>query len=166
MRGAQGGGPVPKRRKKKAKAARRTRKPGRARVSTRNTPHRADATGLALASLAHDIRTPLTGMLALSDLLLASDLPERERGWATAIKDAAGHLARLTTLVVDAAKAGTGKLILQPEPFALRDFVDAAAQSLKARADAKSLDVDISIAGDLPAASAPTRCGCAARWRT
>ena len=89
-------------------------------------------------------------MLALSDLLLASDLPERERGWATAIKDAAGHLARLTTLVVDAAKAGTGKLILQPEPFALRDFVDAVAQSLKARADAKSLDLDISIAGDLP----------------
>ncbi len=90
-------------------------------------------------------------MLALSDLLLASDLPERERGWAAAIKDAAGHLARLTTLVVDAARAGTGKLILQPEPFALRDLVDAAAQSLKARADAKSLDVDISVADDLPA---------------
>ena len=39
----------------------------------------ADATGLALAALAHDIRTPLTGILALADLLLASDLPERER---------------------------------------------------------------------------------------
>jgi CheY-like chemotaxis protein len=113
--------------------------------------HSTDAIGIALAGLAHDIRTPLTGMLALSDLLLASDLPDRERGWAAAIKDAAGHLARLTTLVVDAARAGTGKLILQPEPFALRDFIDAAAQSLKARADAKSLGVEISIAGDLPA---------------
>ena len=105
-------------------------------------------------------------MLALSDLLLASDLPDRERGWAAAIKDAAGHLARLTTLVVDAARAGTGALILQPEPFALREFIDAAAQSLKAHADAKSLGVDISIADKLPSASAPTRCGCAARWRT
>ena len=45
----------------------------------------------------------------------------------------------------------TGKLILQPEPFALRDLIDAVAQSLKARADAKSLGVEISIADDLPA---------------
>ncbi|MET0670491.1 MAG: ATP-binding protein [Xanthobacteraceae bacterium] len=116
----------------------------RTRAPARKPLHRTGA-GVALAGLAHDIRTPLTGMLALSDLLLASNLPERERGWAAAIKDAAGHLARLTTLVVDAAKAGTGKLILQPEPFALRDFIDAAAQSLKARADAKSIGVEISI---------------------
>ena len=90
------------------KRPRQRARPGRrgADVSTRIAA-RAGATGLALAGLAHDIRTPLTGMLALSDLLLASDLPERERGWAAAMKDAAGHLARLTTLVVDAAKAGT-----------------------------------------------------------
>ena len=36
----------------------------------------------ALATLAHDIRTPLTGILALSELIAAADLPERERQWA------------------------------------------------------------------------------------
>ena len=79
----------------------------RTRAPARKPVHRTGAV-LALAGLAHDIRTPLTGMLALSDLLLASNLPERERGWAAAIKDAAGHLARLTTLVVDAAKESAG----------------------------------------------------------
>jgi two-component system, sensor histidine kinase len=137
---------VPKRQKTNAKPKRRSKQRRRSLAPAR-TP---DATGIALAGLAHDIRTPLTGMLAMADLLLASDLAERERGWASAIKDAAGHLARLTTLVVDAAKSGTGKLILQPEPFALREFVDAAAHSLKARADAKSLGVEISVVGVLP----------------
>jgi CheY-like chemotaxis protein len=111
----------------------------------------SDAAGVALAGLAHDIRTPLTGMLAMSDLLLASDLPERERAWAAALKDAAFHLARLTTLVVDAAKTGTGEPTLASEPFALRDLVNAAAQSLRARAQAKSLEVRISVADNLPA---------------
>ena len=36
----------------------------------------------ALAAFAHEVRTPLTGILAISDLLVTSDLDERERRWA------------------------------------------------------------------------------------
>lgn len=140
---------MPKKRKRKAKKAKAARRANK-RPSSRPSLRGARATELALAGLAHDIRTPLTGILALSELLLASGLPERERRWAAAMKDAASHLARLTTLVVDAAKAGSSDLILHAEPFALRDFADAVAQSLKARAEGKALDVDISISGNLP----------------
>jgi CheY-like chemotaxis protein len=105
---------------------------------------------VALAGLAHDIRTPLTGILALAELLQASDLPEREQRWATAMKGAAEHLARLTTLVVDAAKAEVAGLVLHAEPFALRELADAIAASLTARAEAKGLKVEIAIAGNLP----------------
>ena len=144
-RGRRAGGPVPSRRKKKPGPLRRTK------ARPRATSLGSGPTELALANLAHDIRTPLTGMLAMSELLVASDLPERERRWAAAIRDAAGHLARLTTLVVDAAKAGSSKLVLQTEPFALRELVEAVAQSLAARADGKSLETEISIAKTLPA---------------
>lgn len=106
---------------------------------------------IALAALAHDIRTPLTGILALADLLAASDLPERERGWAEAIRGAADHLARLTTLVVDTAKAESTGLVLRDEPFSPRELADAAAGSLTARADGKRLGVDIEIAKTMPA---------------
>ena len=64
----------------------------RRRVSTRTVRKRrprarkSHAIELALAGLAHDIRTPLTGILALSQLLQASDLPKRERSWAEAIR--------------------------------------------------------------------------------
>jgi two-component system, sensor histidine kinase len=100
--------------------------------------------------MAHDIRTPLTGILALSELLAASEMPDRERRWAAAIKDAALHLARLTTLVVDAAKAGAGGLVLKDEPFALRELVDAVAQSMTARAEGKGLAATVALARSTP----------------
>src|ERR1700692_3797818 len=61
---------------------------------------------IVLAAFAHDIRTPLTGILALSELLATSGLGERERRWIAAIKDAAEHLAELTTLMVEGARTG------------------------------------------------------------
>src|SRR5260370_37432336 len=60
----------------------------------------------ALAAFAHEVRTPLTGILAISNLLATSDLDERERRWVDTIKAGAEHLARLATLFVDAASSG------------------------------------------------------------
>ena len=41
--------------------------------------------------------------VALSELLATSELAERERGWAVAVKSTAEHLAILASLIVDAA---------------------------------------------------------------
>ena len=120
------------------------------RTRVRARKRRPRAIEIALAGLAHDIRTPLTGILALSQLLQASDLPHRERGWAEAIRGAADHLARLTTLVVDAAKADSTGLVLRDEPFSPRELAQSAAGSLTARAQGKALGVDIRIAKVLP----------------
>jgi CheY-like chemotaxis protein len=104
---------------------------------------------VALAALAHEVRTPLTGILALGELLAASDLPERERGWATAIKSAAEHLAQLTTVVVDGAKARTPKLPLRHDPFRPRALAEAVSATLAARAETRGLAAETAI-GDLP----------------
>ena len=104
-----------------------------------------------LAELAHDIRTPLTGILALSELLAASELGERERQWVETLKGGAEHLAALTTLVVDAAKTNAGELVLRREPFDPRAVAEAAAVSMTARAQGAGLDCKVDIANDMPA---------------
>jgi CheY-like chemotaxis protein len=104
----------------------------------------------ALASLAHDIRTPLTGILALAELLAASDIGERERRWASGVKSAAEHLAQLTTIVCDAARADAAGLTLRSETFSPRRLAETIAASLSARAGTNSLTSEISIAEDLP----------------
>src|SRR3954470_10266463 len=125
-----------------AKAKRRTQ-PKRARKP------RPRAIEVALAGLAHDIRTPLSGILALSQLLQASDLPKRERSWAEATRDAADHMARRPPLVVDAAKADATRLVLRDEPFSPQELAHSVAKSLTVRAQAKALGVEIDIAKGL-----------------
>jgi CheY-like chemotaxis protein len=104
----------------------------------------------ALAGIAHDIRTPLTGV-ALAELLASSDLGSREREWANAIKSGADHLAALTTLIVDAAKADAKGLVLRNEPFSPRAIAETVGAALAARANGKALKAEIKIARDLPA---------------
>jgi CheY-like chemotaxis protein len=103
-----------------------------------------------LASLAHEIRTPLTGILALSELLAASELGERERRWVAALKSSAEHLTALTTLLVDGARAGVKGLVLRREVFDLRRVAEQMAEELSARAQAKGLGAQAVVTGELP----------------
>jgi two-component system, sensor histidine kinase len=138
---------APKRVVRKGRAApRRAVKPGPKRSSDADS-HPMDA---VLAAFAHDIRTPLTSILALGDLLATSGLEERERRWVAAIKDAAEHLAELTTLIVEGARAGAGRLPLRHQTFDLPRFTAAVAASLAARAEAKNLPFETDIAAALP----------------
>jgi CheY-like chemotaxis protein len=134
---------------RKRRKATRPRRPSSRAVSSRAASSRTDPTELALATLAHEIRTPLNGILALSELIAAADLPERERQWATLVKDAAEHLANLSTLVVDGVRAEARGLVLRPEAFRLRAVAEAVAATLQARAQAKGIAAEISL-GDLP----------------
>lgn len=131
-----------------ANAKRRKSKRAPRRRGGRRNPRPIE---IALGGLAHDIRTPLTGILALAQLLSSADLPERERRWAEAIYGAADHLARLTTIVIDAAKAESMGLVLHPVPFSPHDLTQSVATSLAGRAEGKALKAEISIAKNLPA---------------
>src|SRR4051795_3066957 len=111
----------------------------------------------ALAAFAHEVRTPLTGILAISDLLATSDLGERERRRADTIKAGAEHLANLATLFVDAARSGkgTGKAVgggssLRQDLFDLRTLARNAGDSLAGRAAAKGLQAEVDISEKLP----------------
>ncbi|AMA55661.1 ATP-binding protein [Bradyrhizobium sp. CCGE-LA001] len=121
----------------------------RGRSSKAVTP---DVVQAALAAFAHEVRTPLTGILAISDLLATSDLGERERRWADTIKAGAEHLASLATLFVDAARTGKGAggSTLRQDLFDLRALARSAGDSLAGRAAAKGLQAEVDISEKLP----------------
>jgi len=122
---------------------------GRARKRRKDKASRG-VVEAALAVFAHEVRTPLTGILAISDLLATSDLDERERRWVDTIKAGAEHLASLATLFVDAAKDSSGTVGMREDLFDLRALARSAGDSLAGRAAAKGLQSQIEISEELP----------------
>jgi len=128
----------------------------------RRTPSSGGVVESALAVFAHEVRTPLTGILAISDLLATSELGERERRWVDTIKAGAEHLASLATLFVDAAKDHTKDHTkdrktdrnapsgLREDLFDLRALARNAGDSLSGRAAAKGLQAEVDISAALP----------------
>ncbi|MEA2885203.1 MAG: hypothetical protein QOH32_4459 [Bradyrhizobium sp.] len=117
-----------------------------ARKRAKKPPNMVEA---ALAAFAHEVRTPLTGILAVSDLLATSGLDARERRWVDTIKAGAEHLAALATLFVDAARSGNSGLGLRQDFFDLRALARNAGDSLAGRAAAKGLQSSVEISQSL-----------------
>ena len=137
--------------RKSRASGRRAHKPVHARGNgKRDTDRHSRAIDIVLAAFAHDIRTPLTGILALSELLATSGLELRERRWVAAIKGAAEHIAELTTLMIEGARARVAPMAVTQDIFHLPSFSAALAASLAGRAEAKNLTCETAIATDLP----------------
>jgi two-component system, sensor histidine kinase len=136
------------------KRVRRKAAPAKKRLAKKRGPagKRDNVAGMvetALAVFAHEVRTPLTGILAISDLLATSELGERERRWVDTIKAGAEHLASLATLFVDAAKHATAPGSLRQDLFDLRALAQNAGDSLAGRAAAKGLQSSVDISEKL-----------------
>jgi signal transduction histidine kinase/ActR/RegA family two-component response regulator len=138
----------PKRRTMRKRAPAIAARKARKRAATAAAPGIVEA---ALAAFAHEVRTPLTGILAISDLLATSDLDERERRWVDTIKAGAEHLASLATLFVDAARSGHAGAGVRQDLFDLRALARTAGDSLAGRAAAKGLRSSVDISEKLPA---------------
>ncbi|MBO0758381.1 MAG: response regulator [Bradyrhizobiaceae bacterium] len=137
--------------RRKALSDRRTRKRTLSVANDHALKRSAQAVELALAAFAHDIRTPLTGILAIGELLATSELSDRERRWVATLRTTAEHLASLTTLVVDAARAEAKGLVLRQDMFEPKRLAESAAALFTVRATAKGLQSSVNIASDLPA---------------
>jgi signal transduction histidine kinase/sugar lactone lactonase YvrE len=103
-----------------------------------------------LATLGHEVRTPMTGVLGMSELLLGTDLDHQQRGYADAIRRAGERLLRLVNDALDLARIESGKLELDPQPFAPRALVEETVALMAPLARQKGLAFDLELAPDLP----------------
>lgn len=85
----------------------------------------SDAKTRFLATLGHEVRTPMTGVLGMSELLLGSDLDPRQRRYAQAIHGAGEHLLRLVNEALDLARIEAGRVALEDAAFDVNALVAA-----------------------------------------
>lgn len=105
-----------------------------------------------LATLGHEVRTPMTGVLGMSELLLGTPLDEKQRGYANAIQTAGKHLLRLVNDALDLARIEADKLELDEQDFDLRELVAGVSGLVAPMARKRGLRFDETIDADAPRA--------------
>ncbi|PBS13226.1 histidine kinase [Lysobacteraceae bacterium NML93-0792] len=110
--------------------------------------HASQAKTRFLATLGHEVRTPMTGVLGMSELLLDTELDPRQRDYTLAIRRAGDHLMRLVNDALDLARIEAGKLQLDPQTFDLHGMVQDIVSLCAPMARQKALDFDVTLAPD------------------
>ena len=103
-----------------------------------------------LATLGHEVRTPMTGVLGMSELLLGTALNDKQRDYTHAIQNAGTHLLRLVNDALDIARIEAGKLELQQQDFDLRALVDEVVGLMAPMAESRGLSFADDMAADTP----------------
>lgn len=96
-----------------------------------------------LANLGHEVRTPMTGVLGMSELLLSTPLDAKQHGHVQAIRRAGDHLLRLVNDALDLARIEAGRFELDEADFALDGIVEDLAGLMRPLAERKGLRFEV-----------------------
>jgi PAS domain S-box-containing protein len=91
-----------------------------------------------LATLAHELRNPLSPIRTASSLLTTASLPPERLSWASqVINRQVSHMARLLDDLLDMARITRGKLSIEPRGALLSEVVEAAVETARPLVDEK-----------------------------
>ncbi len=104
-----------------------------------------------LATMSHEMRTPLNGILGMSGLLLDCELEPSQRTYVDAIHESGSTLLTLINDILDYSKIAAEKLEIDAAPVSLRALVQGVAELLSPRATQKGIEIASFVAPAVPA---------------
>lgn len=104
-----------------------------------------------LATLNHEVRTPLAGLVGMADLLLETNLDEEQRDYANTARLCAQDLLRILSSALQYAALEAGHVRLEESEFNIRELAEAAIAEHAAKAAAKNLRLFSRLDPGLPA---------------
>lgn len=110
-----------------------------------------DAKSNFLANISHELRTPMNGIIGMTELALDTDLSAEQRDLLETSRNSAISLLYLLNDVLDFSKIEAKGVTLQNVPLDLRKVVSETARMFEIQAAQKGLALHCEIAGDIPA---------------
>ena len=105
-----------------------------------------------LATMSHEIRTPMNGVIGLNQLLLSTDLDQRQREYAEGVRTSGHALLSVINDVLDFSKIESGRLELEEVDFDPVELVEGVAAMVAEPARAKDLELLAYWSPELPLA--------------
>lgn len=112
--------------------------------------HALEAKSRFLATVSHEVRTPMSGIIGLAELLSMESLGDENEQIAKAIFDSSKRLLQILNDVLDASKLGEGKITLERRKFPVKSLILEVAQLLKPDADKKDLFIRANTDNGIP----------------
>lgn len=116
-----------------------------------NRPSSAGVTPEQLATLSHEFRTPLNGVLGMARLLEGTRLTAEQRAYVGALRESGDHLLSLVNDVLDFARLGATAIELHAAPVDVENLLRQVAELLSPRAHEKAIEIAWAVAPGLPA---------------
>jgi signal transduction histidine kinase len=105
-----------------------------------------------LANISHELRTPMNGVLGMTDLLLDTPLNEEQRDYAETISGSGHALLDIINDVLDLSQIDAEKLRIVAAPFNLENTIREVTQLLRAQADEKAIRLELRYQDGVPTA--------------
>jgi len=109
-----------------------------------------DLQGEFLASLNHEIRTPLSGILGMTDLLFETPLSEDQREYVAAARLCAENLLEILNVTLEYSALSANQATVEESEFSLRDALQGVVGEFGAKAEAKGLRLLCTLGNGLP----------------
>ncbi|MGN6480413.1 two-component regulator propeller domain-containing protein [Luteibacter sp.] len=105
-----------------------------------------------MATLGHEIRTPMTGVLGMAELISRTPLDETQRAYVEAVRRSGAMLLRLVNDALDLTRIEARRLVLEPECTSPRAIAEAAIDLATAAAHEKGLALILDVDPQVPRA--------------
>jgi two-component system, sensor histidine kinase and response regulator len=109
-----------------------------------------EAKSLFLATMSHEIREPMNGVIGMTRLLLETPLSEEQRDFVEAVHDSGQALLTVINDILDLSRMEAGRLELDAIDFSLHTVLERTLDVVRPRAAGQGVALELRVAPEVP----------------